>query len=89
MASIFASYGPDPMPFALRLPRLPRSPREIHDSESAAYFTRVGPEDPTGALRSLLFPIKIDLFIIFPLTSSAVHFSIRAIFNRAKWADGQ
>ena len=85
------------MPFALRLPRLPRSPREIHDSESAAYFTRVGPEDrtgvgpedPTGALRSLLFPIKIDLFIIFPLTSSAVHFSIRAIFNRAKWADGQ
>ena len=28
--------------------RLPRSPREIHDSESTAYFIRVAPADGTG-----------------------------------------
>lgn len=65
------------------------APLNVYPVKFEDYLTGVGPEDPTGALRSLLFPIKIDLFIIFPLTSLAVQFSIKAIFNRAKWADGQ
>jgi len=54
-ASHAAVFKPSATDYQLCLPRLPRLPHEIHDSESAAYFTRVGIKYRTGVQRKACF----------------------------------
>jgi len=44
--------------------RLPHLPREIHDSESEAYFTRVAPADRTGVAPEDGTGVKCDFVFI-------------------------